>query len=321
MFTKIKDFKEGMTCTGFFLLKRVEIKVAQNSKKFIDMIIADQTGEENAKLWNVADQDIVDFKSGQVMKLRGKVKIWNEKFQFSIDERRPSLPSDNININDFIKSAPYEAEYLYDFVMETISSFRNNNLKLLVGALVKDKEKELMIYPAAKTNHHSIRTGLLYHIFRMLKTAESLKMVYENINLDLLRAGIIVHDLYKIDEMEINELGLVSNYTISGNLLGHISMGVTEIEKKANLLSIDDEIVLLLRHMVLSHHYFAEFGSPVKPMFLEAELLHHIDLIDSRVYDIEDMYNSMEDGAMSEPVWSLDRRRIYKPKYSEEVND
>jgi 3'-5' exoribonuclease len=105
----------------------------------------------------------------------------------------------------------------------------------------------------------------------------------------------------------------MAEYTKEGKLLGHIIMGVEEIEKAGRETGASREAILLLKHMVVSHHYEADYGSPKKPMFLEAELLHHIDMIDARVYDYQNATRDIEPGSFSEPVWSLDKRNIYKP--------
>ncbi len=322
MYSKIIDLKDGENIKGYYLVKRAELRVSNQSKKqYIDATLTDKTGEVNAKLWSADDTDMIFFEPGTVIKIAAKVKMWNEKPQLSISAYKHPDANDNINIAQFIPSAPIDADTLYEYVEETINSFKENNLRLLVSSLVTDKKEKLLVYPAAKSNHHSVRSGLLYHIYRMLKTAKALASVYTNVNLDLLEAGIILHDLYKIEEMNISEVGLVTDYSAEGNLLGHISIGISAIETKAKELHIESENVLLLKHMLLSHHYFPEFGSPVFPMFLEAELLHHIDIIDARVYDFEEQYKKLEHGAMSEPIWSLDRRRIYKPSFVDESKE
>ena len=114
--------------------------------------------------------------------------------------------------------------------------------------------------------------------------------------------------------MKASDLGIVKEYTIEGNLLGHITMGIKNLEKICDQLNTPAEKKMLLQHMILSHHYEPEYGSPVKPLFLEAELLHHIDMIDARIYDFTHVTKDQEEGTFSESIFSLDRRRIYKPK-------
>ncbi len=315
----ISEFKEGMTIIGFYLVKKVENRVANVSKKpYLDITLTDKTGEVNAKVWN-AESDATDvFVTGKLVKIKANVKMWNERPQLNIHNYRIVVSSDEQNVNKFVPSAPDDPEEYLDYMMSRLDMMENQKMAMLVRSMLMDRLEEFKTYPAAKSNHHAIRSGLIYHEYRMLKLAEAMKTVYEDIDVDLLIAGVILHDLYKIDEMQTNEVGLVTEYTPQGNMLGHISMGVVGIDKKATELGIDDEFVLLLKHMVLSHHYFPEHGSPVFPMFLEAELLHHIDIIDARVYDFTNTYKTLEGGKMSEPIFSMDRRRVYKPKMHED---
>ncbi len=318
----VSDFKEGMTVIGFYLVKNAEVKIANVSKKqYLDITLTDKTGEVNAKVWN-AEKDAQDiFVSGKLVKIKSTVKLWNEKPQLNIHNYRIVVSSDGQDLNNFVPSAPEKPDVYLDYIMSRLDIMENQQMAMLVRSMLLDRIEDFKFYPAAKSNHHSVRSGLIYHEYRMLKLAEAMKTVYEDIDLDLLSAGVILHDLYKIEEMQINDVGLVTEYTPQGNMLGHISMGVVGIDKKATELGIEGEFVLLLKHMVLSHHYYPEHGSPVFPMFLEAELLHHIDVIDARVYDFTNLYKTMEGGKMSEPIFSLDRRRVYKPMMHDKNED
>ena len=138
----------------------------------------------------------------------------------------------------------------------------------------------------------------------------------------LLYAGVIVHDLSKISEMKSDEAGNVTDYTTDGLLLGHLVRGVTQVREAARRLDVpeDDEYVLLLEHMVISHHGEAEFGSPRPPMFPEAEMLHWIDLVDARMNEMNGILRRTPAGAFSEKIWSLDRR-VYHPRYTKETEE
>ena len=114
--------------------------------------------------------------------------------------------------------------------------------------------------------------------------------------------------------MESDENGSVSDYTEEGKLLGHIVTEIVEIDQYGQKLGVSEEVLLLLKHMILSHHYEAEYGSPKKPMFPEAELLHHIDIIDARMNTMEKVQNSLEPGAFSEKIWGLDGIQLYRSK-------
>ncbi len=201
-------------------------------------------------------------------------------------------------------------------IMVYVDQINNPDIQKLVRLLIEEKHEKLLYYPAAKSNHHAIRSGLLYHILRMLQTGEAITKVYTELDTDLIYAGIILHDLAKIDEMNANNLGIVSEYSRDGQLLGHLIQGIKDIDRVARENNIDEEVVVVIEHMILSHHYEPEFGSPKKPMFPEAEVLHYIDIIDARIYDMNRVLGQVEEGSFSEPVWVLDRRRLYKSTFN-----
>ena len=207
---------------------------------------------------------------------------------------------------------------MYNFIKGFVDNMKNTDIQKIVSTMIEEKKEKIMYYPAAKKNHHAVRSGLLYHVSTMLKAAEKLCEVYTNLNKDLLYAGVILHDLAKIEEMDSSQLGIVSDYTVEGTLLGHIIQGIKNLELVGQRLGVDKEVVMLLQHMILSHHYEPEYGSPVKPMIPEAEVLHYLDIIDARIYDMTKVTKEIDGGSFSERLWSLENRRIYKPNLSNE---
>jgi len=210
---------------------------------------------------------------------------------------------------------------MYNQIQNYIKRITNQDISRIVIEVLESYKDKLLFYPAAKQNHHSIRSGLLYHIMRMLMVAEKLTEVYTNVNRDLLYAGVILHDIAKIDEMEANELGVVSEYTIEGQLLGHIVQGVKIIDDFSRRLGVNREVSILLQHMILSHHYEPEFGSPKKPMIPEAELLHYIDIIDARMYDMESALSNAKPNEFTDKIWVLDNRKLYKSALDNPENE
>lgn len=309
---KIEALIVGEEIEGFYIIKALNIKTSSNNKKYLDLTFADKTGEVNGKLWDIKDEFINAYKTGDLVKVRGTVTSWQNHVQLKITKMRQTLTDDQLNITDYVPSAPFDPEEMYKEIIETVSSFENEDLKKLVVAILEDYRTSLLTAPAAKSNHHAIRSGLLYHIKRMMATGKALCQVYTEVNEDLLIAGIILHDMEKINEMISDDLGIVSSYSTEGQLLGHIIMGVKKIDAVAKSLNIDSELSLMLQHLILSHHYEAEFGSPKKPMIPEGELLHYIDMIDARMYDMSLALKDVASGEFSDPVWVLDKRRLYQ---------
>jgi len=306
----IKDLKQDEIINGIYILRRKELKEASNKKYYLDLTFSDSTGEINGKLWDATEDIFINMPLNMLYYVNARVECWKEIIQLNIQKIRVADPEDQKEIDKFVPSAPIPSEVMLKEIYSYAEKIRNDEIRRLVIKMLKDKEDRLVYYPAARSLHHSIRGGLLYHIYRMLHLADKISQVYENVNPDLLYAGVLLHDLAKIGELEANTLGF-SEYSKKGQLLGHLIMGINEIENAGKSLGISEEIVIVLQHMVASHHYEPEFGSPKKPMILEAELLHYIDMIDARVYDYDNALKNVEKGSFSEPVWSLDRRKLY----------
>lgn len=311
----IKDFKVGEEITGFYLVKAKNIKTSSANKPYIDFTLQDISGEVNAKLWD-AKGDVENlYAPGEIVKIQASVTQWQQSVQLKIIKIRTNSPEDEIDYSQFVPTAPIPADAMLNEILSFVESMDNYDIKILVKALIEDYREQLMFYPAAKSNHHAIKSGLLYHILRMLRSAKALGSVYHNINLDLVYAGVILHDIEKINEMNASEVGVVEDYTKEGQLLGHIIMGIKRIDRKAESLGVDPELSLLIQHMILTHHYEPEFGSPKKPLIPEAEVLHYLDMIDARMYDMNKALRDVQEDGFTDPIFVLDRRRLYKSKY------
>lgn len=308
----LESLKVGDEIQGYFIVKSVNVKTSSNNKLYLDLMLGDQTGEINGKVWDTNEDMIEQFKTGAVVKGKGTVTSWQNNLQLKIVRIRIVGEDDDINYDTLVQSAPLKPQDMYEFIMKLVDEMKNDDVKKLVQFLVEEKKEKFLTHPAAKRNHHAIRSGLIYHIYRMLQSGQALSSVYTNINTDLLYAGIILHDLEKINEMAADKLGIVSEYTKEGQLLGHIIMGIKRIDEASKHLGVEDEVSQMLQHMVLTHHYEPEYGSPKKPMMPEGELLHYIDMIDARMYDMDKALNTVDAGEFSDPVFVLDRRRLYK---------
>ncbi|HCW05075.1 MAG TPA: CMP-binding protein [Clostridium sp.] len=317
--TNINEFQQGKKIEGFYLVKSVDCKTTNsNNKKYLDFTLADKTGEINGKLWEVSAEEEKRYSANTLIKVRGTVLSWQNSLQLKIERIRPSTEEDKLDVSEFVPTAPFPAEEMYNFIKGFVDNMKNTDIQKIVSTMIEEKKEKIMYYPAAKKNHHAVRSGLLYHVSTMLKAAEKLCEVYTNLNKDLLYAGVILHDLAKIEEMDSSQLGIVSDYTVEGTLLGHIIQGIKNLELVGQRLGVDKEVVMLLQHMILSHHYEPEYGSPVKPMIPEAEVLHYLDIIDARIYDMTKVTKEIDGGSFSERLWSLENRRIYKPNLSNE---
>lgn len=312
----IIDLKAGEKIDAFVLIKDYGLKKTSAGKQYLDLNLLDKTGEINAKVWENAKENEEIINNNSIIKIRGEVIEWAGSLQLKISKIRLPLDSEKIELSSLVPAAPISAKLMMDELMTFINKIEDKEIRTLILNIIAKYENELMYFPAAKTNHHSYRSGLLYHIIRMLRAGEKLAMVYDSIDADYIYAGVILHDICKILEMDSNELGIVSDYTMEGKLLGHIIQGIKEIEIEGEKIGLDREKSIVLQHMILSHHYEPEFGSPKKPMTLEAEILHYLDIIDARVFDFENVLKGVNEGEFSDKVWVLDNRNLYKLKNS-----
>ena len=311
---QISTFENEMEILGFYLLKSFEVKTGKTNKQYGDLTLEDKTGQINAKIWNLEGLDPEEYKDVTAVKIKGRIKEFNGTLQLNIEKIRRINDKDGVELDDLVPAAPESGVDMFDDVIKYTGEIKDDDIRNIVLYLYKMYRDKLIYYPAAKANHHSIRSGLLFHIKKMLETAKALCKIYESVNSDLLYAGVMLHDIAKIEEMNSTELGIVTDYSTQGELLGHITIGISLVREAQKELGADEEKSMLIQHMILSHHYEAEYGSPKKPCFIEAELLHYIDMIDARVFDMNRAVKDIQAGAFSEPVFSIDRRRIYKPK-------
>ncbi|MBQ1385004.1 MAG: HD domain-containing protein, partial [Firmicutes bacterium] len=247
------------------------------------------------------------------------VTEWNGIKQLRIGKLRKYDPqTDQLDdMNDYIKAAPEAPEAMYQYILAKAISIGDEELKSIAVKFLRDNKQKLMYYPAAMRNHHAELAGLLYHIKRMLMMGEKACDVYTFLKKDWVVCGVILHDMEKLNELESNELGVSPGYSFEGKMLGHIAQGVKAVDKMADELGVSEEKKIMLEHMILSHHYEPEFGSPLKPLFPEAELLHYLDMTDAKLFDFEDALASVKPGEFSERVRTLDGRMLYKPTFSE----
>lgn len=292
MSTLIKDFIDGDEFVGFYILKEVEAKQTNSAipKDYLDIVMADSSSSISAKYWDASKTDIETFVPMSLVKVQGSVHTYRDKLQAKVIRIRKVNEQDGVSITDFIRSAPVGSNELLPIIAQSIDSISNNNIKSIVTYCYDKVKDKMESSPAAKLHHHAYYGGLAYHIVRMLELGEFICRQRPFLDSDLVKAGIILHDIAKPAEM-VSEYGMVTDYSNQGKLIGHISMASNWITEAALKLGIDLEsnVVLALQHLVLSHHNLGEWGSPVQPQLPEAVALHYIDSLDAKLQMVEDM--------------------------------
>jgi 3'-5' exoribonuclease len=322
--TLIKTFSEGDEITGFYLLKTADVKQTNGvtPKDYFDFVFSDQSGEITGKLWEVSATDKETYFPMMLVKVQAIVQIYKERPQLKILKLRKTNDEDGVILTDFIRSAPIQPVDLVYTIKLAAASIADAQIRAIVERLVAKAEQKLMHYPAAKSMHHAYHSGLSYHTVRMLELGEFIIKQRPFLNPDLIRAGIILHDIAKTEELDA-QYGVVTDYSLIGKLLGHISIANNWVLEAAILLGIDtnSQKVIALQHLILSHHNLGEWGSPIQPQIPEAVAIHHIDQMDAKMQAVEDAMNMMPNSQeWTAPIRVAENKQMYRMKLDKDEN-
>lgn len=305
--TKLDPHGKELTMASFALIKELSEKKDKNGNGFLDLIVIGSDKKEYpAKIWRFDNNG--QFEANDVIEIEYTVDNYKGKTQLNITSIKKA-PDEMIS--EFVPSSEYDGKAVFSMLLSKVNNFSDEVLKSIVSKILLDNREALEVYPAAYRLHHAIVGGLMLHTASIVQMAEKTCTVYPNINRELLLSGAILHDVAKTFEMNTAKSGLCSGYTIGGELIGHLVKGAMYIEDTAKELGIEDEKVTLLEHMVLSHHGVPEYGSPVRPMFLEAEILSALDSLDATIFEINNATSKINTGAFTERQWALDNRKLF----------
>ena len=311
MAKQVKDFKEGERVDANLLISQITRGTTNSGSPYLTLLLQDCTKSIESKLWDVKPELEKELEVGKVYSFNLEIIKYKDKLQAKVLKVLP-VPQSDINMEEFVFKSPVARDELRNTIQEGISMINNENLAKIVSGALNYYSSAFYDYPAAAKIHHNFIGGLATHTSGMIKLAIALSNIYPQIDRDYLLAGVIIHDLGKIEELSSP---VVTEYTTEGKLLGHISImdgRLLQIGKELNLE--DSEELMILRHMVLSHHGQYEFGSPVRPETLEAEMLNLIDNIDARVNIIDKALSDIGEGEFTGKIFALDNRVFYKHK-------
>ena len=308
----IARMARGIDIEGFYLLKSAFPKVTVSGKPFLTAVLADESGTIEAKVWDYSGP-IGERDAGKVIKVRGSVSDYRGALQVTVDKLRLAAEDDHVDVSRLVRVAPIDRAGAYADITRLVSTLEDADYRAVCEEMLRRHEDAFRTIPAAKSVHHSFLSGLLMHTYNMLRLADFLAAQYaDSVDRSLLLAGTLLHDFGKEREFTFSELGLVTDYSTKGQLLGHLVMGAQETAEVAEMLGIPEEKSVLLQHLLLSHHGEPEFGAAVLPQCAEAELLSLIDQIDSRMEIYREALAPLKSGEFSQRIFALDNRRVYK---------
>lgn len=311
--------RENREITAFFAAAARQVRSGRDGGRYFALTLCDRTGTIDGRMWEIADAG--EFAVGDVVKVRGQVCRYNEKLQIKVDKIRRAEPNE-YELGDFVPQTQRNIEEMWAELEGWVASFRDPDLKALLEAFLQDGKlaQALRQAPAAKGMHHAWIGGLLEHVLSLMGLCESAAQHYPQVNRDLLLTGVALHDIGKLRELA---WGTSFKYTLEGQLLGHITIGIRMIEEKiAAIPNFPAAKRLLVEHLVLSHHGKYEFGSPKLPMTSEAIMLHYLDDLDAKMQTVRNEFtrseaNGRAGAELTDWVRSLERPLLNTAAYLE----
>jgi 3'-5' exoribonuclease len=312
----INEIAPDQVITGTFLVQHKDVRQKKSGDPYLSLTLTDRTGELDAKMWDNAAEALNTFERDDFVRVKGLYQIFQNRPQLTV-HKIAHVVDGEIDFADYFPASKRDRDEMFRELQSWIAGIGNPHLKALLEAIFADQRIALAYRtaPAAKSVHHAWLGGLIEHVLSLCHLSKMTAAHYPDVDFDLLLAGVILHDIGKIEELSYAR-GF--RYSTVGQLLGHIVIGMRMVEEK--LREVPDfpaRLRDLLLHMILSHHGEMEFGSPKVPMFAEAMLLHHLDNLDSKMECIRGM---VERDRLVEGVWTgyssaLDRSLLKKRKY------
>lgn len=308
---KIKDFNIGDDIELFLRLSDISIRKTSSNNEYASLSGYDGEDLVDVKIWSLDETKKQILKNGEVYLITGKLREYQGKPQLNISDLRLVTEDDDIDLKNFYEYAKLSVEELHEGINQYIDDIENSILNHIVKTLVKKYHNEFFSHPAALTMHHNYHSGLAFHVYTMLNLSDSILDIYSYLNKDLLYAGIILHDLGKVLELS-GPKG--TEYTLVGNLIGHIILCTNEIYRVSYDMGVEssDEVLSLI-HLIISHHGQLEYGSPKEPLIAEAVVLNLLDNLDAKLASIEKEISNTKKGEFTNSLPIFDRKSFYVP--------
>jgi 3'-5' exoribonuclease len=315
----VSDLKPNQVFSAIFLVHVKDVRQKKSGDPYLSLLLGDRTGEVEAKMWdNVADV-MGTFDRDDFVKVKGLLQIFQNRPQLTIHKMARVLESD-VDFADYFPASERDPLEMFAELRAIVAGMGNTHLRDLLNAVLDDEPLARMYRtaPAAKHVHHAYLGGLIEHVLSVCHLCRVAAAHYNFVDLDLLLAGAVLHDVGKVAELTYERS---FGYSAEGQLLGHIVIGLRLLNDKLQRFpDFPAKLRVLVEHMIVSHHGELEFGSPKVPLFPEALLLHHLDNLDSKM---ECMRSMIARDRHVEGCWtgynaSLERAVLKKARYLED---
>ncbi|HVK17115.1 MAG TPA: HD domain-containing protein [Fimbriiglobus sp.] len=313
----VEQLRDGDPIDEVFLASDKQLRVNRKGNQYVQLMLRDRSGGISARQWNVGDHVFRSFGDGDFVRAEGKVQLFQGSLQVILD-RVERTEQNKVETQDFLPQTEQEIPKLYDRLRGYLLRLTNPHLRALAECFLMDDEfvRGFSTCPAGVKLHHAYVGGLLEHTVTMMDIADRLVPFYPGVDRDQVLMGAFLHDAGKLRELTY---GRAFGYSDEGQLVGHIAIGLEMLTEKAAKVPeligepLPRELLVRLKHLILSHHGTLEHGSPRVPMTPEAMLLHAIDLMDTRMHmairDIKEDRNSTTAWTPYNPTL---QRRFYK---------
>jgi 3'-5' exoribonuclease len=313
----VQQMTDGESVEEIYLVSDKQLRANRNGNLFLQLELRDRTGSISARLWNAGEHLFRSFESGDFLQVKGKVQLFQGALQMILSHI-DRVEAEKVELTDFLPHTEHDISKLLERLRGTLLRLSNPHLRALVECFLMDEEflKDFCKAPAGVRNHHAYIGGLLEHVVRLLDAADRLCPLYPELDRDLLLAGVFLHDVGKVRELSYAK---AFAYTDEGQLIGHLVIGVEMLTEKAARVPdltgepFPPELLLRLKHMIVSHHGVYEFGSPKLPMTPEAIALHHLDNFDAKVHSFaRDIREDRNNASAWTPFNQSLQRRLFK---------
>lgn len=312
----VNQFGDQEGVCQIFQASDKQLRPNRNGNLYLQVQLCDRSGSIIARVWNATEALFRSFDNGDYVRVEGTTQIYQGAMQMIATDINKVM-SEEVNHDDFVLLTPQKIDHLIARLTEMLRSMTNPHLRGLAECFLMDEEflRKFTRAPAGVKNHHAYLGGLLDHVVNLMQLVTRIVDCFPAIDRDLLLMGAFVHDMGKIDELTYEK---DFRYSDEGQLIGHLVMAVgileTKVREAETLLGepIPAEIVLRLKHMIVSHHGQYEFGSPKLPMTLEAVALHHLDNLDAKLHSFQQL---MQDDPTVEGPWTLYHQNLGRKLY------
>ncbi|MCK5914096.1 MAG: HD domain-containing protein, partial [Desulfuromusa sp.] len=282
----INQIKERDRVESIFLVRDKITAMAKNGKPYMTLKIMDRTGEVEGRIWDNIDHFSSVFEKNDFILVNAKASVYMGKMQLIVQDLK-KIEENLVDLGDFLPVSKHSTEEMRNELNSVLAALTNPHIEALLRAFFCDPSFFALYSkaPAAKAMHHVYLGGLFEHSLAVTALAGDVAARYPQVNRDLLICGALLHDIGKVSELSYQRS---FDYTDEGKLLGHIVIGVQMVEDRIRQIpDFPDELSLLIKHLLLSHHGQYDFGSPKRPKFLEAVILNFVDDLDSKINGVQ----------------------------------